>query len=557
MLPFFHRQIGYDRATCGSRLLVILFVFSCFSGNDKVVVAQKPLAEDDQRSIVVPEAVQTLQKTIVTTIARVERSVVAVARSKRIPQAEILQTRQPRILGQVAQPPDPLAQLRTPRPSVPPYAYGSGVVIDESGLILTQYLVVNSEDDHFINDVDGNTYKATIRATDPRSGLAVLAINPLELAIVREKTESLLQPDGSTASILPALKMGEAEKLSKGDFVISLGNPYAIQSDGQPTSSWGTISNIARKAAAEENFNNAPDTRGGFRTTLHHFGSLIQTDAKLGWNSAGGALVNLSGELVGITTTAASIAGHEQPAGYAIPLNETMRRVVQTLSEGKEAEYALMGVSFSSTSPYNAGDGFLPNPNSSVIGSPLKLNESKPSGVRLDKAYLGGPGYRGGLRTGDYVVSINEIPIPDSDALQLVIGSRMPGEKVSVLYRRANKQEETTIELGKAFVMGERIVTQKPTTWRGMRIDYATALPGDVLLQATEQGQVDPLGCVAVVEVEKGSISDQSGVKPYMFISHVGGQRVSNPKEFYEATESATDTVKLKFTERQRNPLAP
>lgn len=521
------------------------------------LLAQNQQTSNSTNVAAVPDTVKALQETIVRTIAKAERSVVAVARSKRIPKAKVSQTRRPLILGQAAQPPDPLSQLRTVQQAVPPYAYGTGVVIDDSGLILTQYLVVNSADDHFINDVNGNRYKATIRAADPRSGLAVLAINPRELAKAREAAKQNEETEAVSQSLLPALKMGVAEKLNKGDFVVSLGNPYAIQSDGQPTSSWGTISNTARKAAAAENFNNAPDTRGGFRTTLHHFGSLIQTDAKLGWNSAGGALVNLSGELVGITTTAASIAGHEQPAGYAIPLNKAMRRIVQTISEGKEAQYGLMGVTFSASSPYNAGNGIMANPNFSMPGSPAGISNPPPKGVRLDKAYVGGPGYRGGLRTGDYILTIDNIPIIDSDALQLVVGSREPGDEINVAYLRGNREQETDVELGKAFVMGERIVTQKSPTWRGMRIDYPTAVPGEILYQATEQGQVDPLGCVAVIEVEAGSISEQSGVKPYMFISHVGGKRVSTPKEFYEATASTVDTVNLKFTEKRRNRLAP
>ena len=94
-------------------------------------------------------------------------------------------------------------------------------------------------------------------------------------------------------------------KLRKGQFVIAIGNPFAIATDGQPTASWGIVTNLARKAPPAPTSTTRPAHYSDYRTTLHHLGTLIQTDAKLGWSAGGGALVNLRGELVGLTTTAA------------------------------------------------------------------------------------------------------------------------------------------------------------------------------------------------------------------------------------------------------------
>ena len=167
-----------------------------------------------------------------------------------------------------------------------------------------------------VTTIDRTTYRATIRAADPHSGLAVLAIDhaagPLQRAGSHEHN--------SAPGNFPAIRLGDAESLRKGQFVVAIGNPYAIQTDGQPTASWGIVTNFGRKAPIGTNLNDAPGPDGDYRTTLHHLGTLIQTDAKLGFNAAGGALINLRGELVGLTTTAATIAGHEQPAGYAIPM---------------------------------------------------------------------------------------------------------------------------------------------------------------------------------------------------------------------------------------------
>ena len=71
---------------------------------------------------------------------------------------------------------------------------------------------------------------------------------------------------------------------------------------------------------------------------------LIQTDAKLNLGTSGGALLNLKGEMIGLTTSLAATAGYEQAAGYAVPVDETFRRIVETLKEGREVEYGFLGV---------------------------------------------------------------------------------------------------------------------------------------------------------------------------------------------------------------------
>jgi serine protease Do len=181
--------------------------------------------------------------------------------------------------------------------------------------------------------------------------------------------------------------LGDAAKLRKGQFVIAIGNPYAVATDGQPTASWGIVTNLARKAPPNFNFNDAPGPLGDYRTTLHHLGTLIQTDARLGWSAGGGALVNLHGELVGLTTTAATIAGHEQPAGYAIPINATFRRIIDELKAGREIEYGMLGVSFNTR---------------------LESTANSPSEVAIADVFPGSPADRAGLVRGDVVTHIGD-----------------------------------------------------------------------------------------------------------------------------------------------------
>ena len=393
-------------------------------------------------------------------------------------------------------------QAQTPTPA------GAGVVIDEAGLVLTQYLVVKPGSRHFVTTSDGKTHPALIKAADPRSGLAVLEASGLKT---------------------PAIKIGQAERLRKGSGVVAIGNPYAVLSDGQATASYGTVTNLARKADDGVNLNNSTDGRpGSFRTTLHHFGALIQSDARLGWNASGGALVNLDGELIGVTTTVSVIAGHEQPAGYAIPLNQALRRVVATLVEGREVEYGLMGISFDGRSS-SAGNG-------------------EPTGITVQQAYVGGPAGRAGIMPRDTITHINNRPVPNPDRLQLLVGQQPPGTTVLVNFIRNGQPRQANVTLGKHFAVGHKVVTTPAPTWQGIQVDYSTAIAHQELEQASRQGLIDPEGCVVVAEVEPDSVSWRQGVRRGMFISHVSGVRVATPKDFWSAVKQAEKSVKLRFT---------
>ena len=449
---------------------------------------------------------KSLEVTIADVIAKAERSVVAITRSRRT------QVVRPRMInGRIVNQPNPLANLQQPF-AQPPHAHGAGVMVNDSGLVLTQYLVVKPGDQHHVIDVDGNRFPAEIKAADPRSGLAVLAL-----------VDPGKDPFGRAKATPPkAISVGRAENLRKGQFVVAIGNPFAIVTDGQPTASWGVVSNLAQKAPASETLNNS-----GERTSLHNFGTLIQTDAKLGWNASGGALVTLDGRLVGITTTTSSIAGHERPAGYAIPLNGFIRRVVGDLLSGKEPEYGLLGLSFDHR--------------------PMMSRLTGEFGIRINLGYPGGPATAGGLQSGDLITSINGQPTTDPDIMQLIVNSLPPGTKAQIDYERRNRPSKTTVKLGKAYVE-DTYATKKPPSWRGIRVDYATATPSEILLQRSQSGYIDPEGCVVVSEVEPGSASARSGVQPYTYISHVGGKRVSSPQEFYDAVRKAKETVKVRFT---------
>ena len=470
-----------------------------------------------------PATVAAIEQTLVDTIAGAERSVVAVARSS---------PAKPSVLApQIA---EAFGDLREPAAATETATTtGAGVIIDPAGLILTEYLAVRDGDQHTVTTIEGKTYPATIKAADPRSGLAILAITPKASPLQRAGAEG--QSDHQPIRF-PAIPFGDAARLRKGQFVIAIGNPYAIRSDGEPTASWGTVTNLARKAPAGANLNDVPGPQGDYRTSLHHLGTLIQTDAKLGWNAGGGALVNMRGELVGLTTTVAAIAGHEQPAGYAIPIDDTARRIIDTLKQGREVEYGLLGVSFR---PADGSYGaILPN------AAPPEID-----GVAVLQVYPGSPAARAGLESGDVVTHVGGQRVSDVDSVQLAISARPPLDTVEIGYQRGKRATQVTATLAKLAVSGRKIYANAPPSWRGLRVDYATALDAASLGEQIMAGAIDPDGCVLVAEVAQDSPAWQAGIRPRMFISHVGQIRVTTPQEFQAANEEHEGPVILRLTQ--------
>jgi S1-C subfamily serine protease len=477
-----------------------------------LVVTTGALPSAAQQEAERPSATSAIEQTLVDVIARVEPSVVAVLRKP---------PNQPTPADVRAG--DVFLDLRQQEANATPAVVASGVIIDRAGFILTQYLAVREGDEHFITTIEGKQHAVKIVAADPRSSLAMLQVvsNTTELAPQQENANA------ETGSF-PAVRIGDAEKLQKGQFVVAIGNPFAIETDGQPTASLGIISNFARKAPPQTNFNSAPGPLKDFRTTIHHLGTLIQTDAKLGWSAGGGALVNLRGELVGLTTTAAVIAGHEQPAGYAIPMNATVRRAIETLKQGREVEYGMLGVGFGAM-PFAADANSRP---------PLQATQVYPSS----------PAARAGLRIGDVITHIADRPVQDVDEVQLAISSFPPGTMATVAYKRDGRPASAQVKLAKLAVSGKVIATSREPAWRGMRVADATTLESPALANAIASGAFDQDGCVLVTEVEPDSIAWRAGVRPGMFVSHVSGKRVSTPEEFHEAVKKLDNDFDLRFT---------
>ena len=450
------------------------------------------------------EAVAAIEKTFVDVIARTEKSVVAIARVRRERPGEVFQL-EPR--------PDPFGRrplpLAPPQPTDPdfiPNEYAAGVIVGP-GLVLTAAHVLGDESDYYVTTIQHKVYKATVRAADPRSDLAVLAI---------------------AATDLPAVGFGNADELKKGQIVIGLGNPYAIARDGQPSAAWGIVANLQRKAPATPS---ESDPTG--RPALYHYGTLIQTDAKLGLGTSGGPLLNLRGEMVGLSVALAAAAGYETAGGYAIPVDATFRRAVETLKRGREVEYGFLGI------------------------QPMNLSQEEVlrgvQGMRVLQVIPGTPAARFGLRPGDVIAAVDGTPLHDADGLVLNVG-KLPADAVTRLsVWRSGTMRTVSVELSKYAVRGRKIVTETDPLWRGLRVEYPTAV-------VDEEGRLrfnSSIGenAVAVVEVAEGSPAAAAGLRRGMLITHVDRLPVRTPKEFALAAARNRGPVQLRLAGDEKNPI--
>lgn len=444
-----------------------------------------------------PAAAAGFQQALVDAIARAELSVVAIARVRKEQPGEGLNfelRRDP--FGRSAAPPIPSGPADL---DYLPNEYASGVIVDRGGLILTAVHTLAPESEYYVTTPERKVYRATVKGADPRSDLAVLAIE---------------------ASDLQPIALGEMSAVKKGQVVVALGNPYAIARDGQASAAWGIVSNLSRKAPPLNQEAQSPGQR-----TLHEFGTLIQTDAKLNLGTSGGALVNLRGEMIGLTVALAAVAGYEQAAGYAIPADATFRRALDALKDGREVEYGFLGIR-----PVN-----------------LKSDEVLQGlhGIRVQNVVQGTPAQRYGLKTDDLITAIGNTPVYDADGLMLEVG-RMPPESVAMIsVQRGSRQTIVPVTLAKFPVSGKKVVTTPSPAWRGMRVDYATAIPEQERSEVGRRFAFDD--GVVVADVEEGTPAWRAGLRSGMFVTHVAGKAVGSPKQFRAAVARKRGAVEVRL----------
>ncbi len=394
-------------------------------------------------------------------------------------------------------------------------ASGSGVVISAQGLILTNYHVVR-EADRIQVRLPGLTERdggdAYLIAGDSFSDLAVLKLQT--------------KVDGLSPT---PIQFGNGEKLRKGSFVIAMGHPYAAGlRDGSPSASWGIVTNLRRHLPGSP-------IEAMRKDALSHYGTLIQTDARLQLGQSGGALLDLEGQLVGLTTAHTALTGYEATGGFAMPVDAALRRVIDVLARGEEVEYGFLGVTTEPTA-YNRENG----------------------GVVIQRPMGNSPAWRAGLRSGDLIKEVNGQPIRDLDDMKLHLECGLAGRKSFVKVERAStnqpKPQQLMVQVELAKIPprpgGVWFASVRPKPVYGLRVDYTSVLGGS---------DVIPDG-VAVREYQEQAAGKQPRLAERDIITHVNGKAVSTPAEFYREAEpiaKARGTLRLTLVHPNRTVTLP
>jgi len=353
---------------------------------------------------------------------------------------------------------------------------GSGVLVDPSGLLVTNNHVIEGADEVRISLADKREYDADILLRDPRTDLAVL---------------KLRAPKGG----FPSVELGSSDDLMVGDIVLAIGNPYGV---GQ-TVTQGIVSALAR-------------TQVGI--TDYQF--FIQTDAAINPGNSGGALVDGAGRVIGINTAIFSRSGGSQGIGFAIPA-DMVRVVLQSaLDGGKSVRRPWLGARLQRVTPDIAEGLDLPRPVGSLVQTVTP----------------GSPAAAGGLKVGDLVVSIGGQEVDDPDAFSYRFATRPLGGKVDVAVMRQGKTLTLAIPLDAApetTAREEATLNNRSPLAGATVVNLSPAVVEELRTIEAETG-------VVVTAVAEGSPAEMTNLKAGDVLLEINGVRIAKTADLVRAT---------------------
>lgn len=272
----------------------------------------------------------------------------------------------------------------------PENSLGSGVIVSEQGLILTNDHVVASADEIEVALADGRKLPAKVVGTDPDTDLAVLKVE---------------------ADKLPAITFAASEKLNVGDVVLAIGNPFGV---GQ-TVTQGIVSALGRNHLGINTYEN-----------------FIQTDASINPGNSGGALIDAEGNLVGVNSAIYSRSGGSMGIGFAIPAS-IAKQVMEQIAVSGSVTRGWIGIEAQDITPELAESFKLTQARGSLIAGVLR----------------GSPADLAGLKAGDVLLAINDKEVSDSSSMLNLIAVLKPNEKAVLKIARAEKEIKINVTIGK------------------------------------------------------------------------------------------------------------
>ena len=354
---------------------------------------------------------------------------------------------------------------------------GSGVIVDASGLIVTNVHVIEGADEVKISLADKREFEASVVLKDARSDLAVLRIK-----------------NGSER--FPLLDFANSDQLQVGDVVLAIGNPFGV---GQ-TVTHGIVSALARTQVGVSDYQ-----------------FFIQTDAAINPGNSGGALVDLTGKLVGINTAIFSRSGGSQGVGFAIPANMVRVVVASAKGGGSAVKRPWLGAKL--------------QPMTNEIAESMGLK--RPAGALVASVVPDSPGARSGLKPGDVIVAVDGQEVDDPNAFDYRFGTKPLGGAAKLSLLRGTQETSINVALQTApETPRDEMTIRARSPFLGAKVaNLSPALADELQLGSTAEG-------VVILDVDNGSIARNVGFQRGDIIQQVNGADIRKTNDLKRAAET-------------------
>ena len=368
---------------------------------------------------------------------------------------------------------------------LPEKASGSGVIISDDGYIVTNNHVVAGSDKVTVTMSNRKTYTAKVIAADPSYDLAVIKID---------------------ANNLPFMLYGNSSDTKIGQWVLAIGYPLYLDA----TVTAGIISAKSRWLGLNH------DKSGGQQLAVESF---LQTDAAVNPGNSGGALINTSGQMIGINAAIASPTGYYSGYSYAIPV-DIVKKVVNDLIKYGSVQRGFLGAAFLDA-------GRLTDQQKKQANVPENVD-----GVYITDVVANGAAKEAGIKPGDVIEKINGVTINSGSELQEQLSNFRPGDKVDVTVSRDGSEKTMKVTL-KNNAGNYSIVKAAPMVDKlGAELET---------LDPQKAKQLGLPGGVVVKKINDGVLNDQTRMRDGFIITKVNGKDVKSLDDLKKEIGNQTD----------------
>ncbi|MBI5184349.1 MAG: Do family serine endopeptidase [Nitrospinae bacterium] len=359
-----------------------------------------------------------------------------------------------------------------PNLNAPRQSLGSGFIIDKEGHIFTNSHVVSNADEIKVTLMNQKEYSADIVGVDPKTDIALIKI----------------KGEGD----LPALKLGDSDRVEVGEWVLAIGNPFGLSH----TVTVGVVSAKGRTIGSGP------------------YDDYIQTDASINPGNSGGPLINTKGEVIGINTAIlAGNTGGNIGIGFALPINMA-KQILEDLKTKGSVTRGWLGVLIQKITPEMAASFGLANTEGALVGDVVKDS----------------PAEKAGVRRGDVIVEFDGKKVSSMEELPKLVAATKPGKDAELTTIRDGKRKTFRVVIDKLKDSAETpdVVSKK----LGLNVQEITPDLADSLKLDSSEG-------ILVSDVEFGSSAGEAGIRRGDVILEINRKKIKNLAEYEDTLKNA------------------